>query len=114
MNRKKAFLISLLLVSLLAAGGCKTDVNKWLKSASGQDEQPLVRAEVVFTDNKTLVTYLKTLGIEDQGKVYVGGSSSTNTYDAKGNITGVLNYQHVLYIKVLPAGSDEADKTNND
>jgi len=101
--RNRVLLVSLLLAAILLLSGCKLDTARLFKSASGKDEQPLIRAEVVFTDGKTLVTYLKTMGIEDGGKVYVGGSSSTNMYDPKGNITGVINYQHVLYIKVLPA-----------
>jgi len=113
LNRKNILMVSLLLATMLLLGGCKLDTAKLFKSAAGKDEQPLIKAEVVFTDGKTLVTYLKTLGIEDNGKVYVGGSSSTNTYDARGNITGVLNYQHVLYIKILPAVGKEGSAVNN-
>jgi len=105
--KTRILMVSLLLATILL-GGCRFDTAKVFKSATGKDEQPLIRAEVVFTDGKTLVTYLKTMGIEDSGKVYVGGSSSTNMYDAKGNITGVINYQHVLYIKILPAKSEAA------
>lgn len=109
MTRMRILMVSLLLAAMLLLSGCKVDTAKLLKSATGKAEQPLIRVEIVFTDNKTLVAYLKTMGIEDSGKVYVGGSSSTNMYDAKGNITGVLNYQHVLYIKVLPAKSAASD-----
>lgn len=103
MKRKRILLISLLLVSILLLSGCEFDTARLFKSATGQDEQQLIKAEIVFVDGKTLVAYLKNLGIEDSGKVYVGGASSTNIYDAKGNITGAMNYQHVLYIRILPA-----------
>lgn len=107
MARKKVFCISLVLAGMLMLAGC--GAGNMFKSAAGEDEQPLIKAEVVFTDGKTLVTYLKTMGIEESGKVYVGGSSSTNMYDAKGNVVGALNYQHVLYIRVLPAKSGIGD-----
>lgn len=110
MTRKRVFCLSLILVGMLILAGCGLNTGNLTKSA-GEDEQPLIKAEIVFTDGKTLVTYLKTMGIEENGKVYVGGSSSTNMYDAKGNITGVINYQHVLYIKILPAKSGTADTT---
>lgn len=108
MKRKRTLLISLLLVSVLLMSGCEFNTTRLFKSATGQEEQPLIKAEIVFTDGKTLVAYLKDLGIEDTGKVYVGGASSTNIYDAKGNITGVLNYQHVLYIRILPTKTSVA------
>ncbi|MGE5390002.1 MAG: hypothetical protein ACM3PE_02950 [Deltaproteobacteria bacterium] len=109
MTRNRILLVSLLLAAVLLSG-CKFDTGKLFKATS-QDDQPLIKAEIVFTDGKTLVTYLKDLGVEDTGKVYVGGSSSTNMYDAKGNITGVLNYQHVIYIKILPSKAGAAGTT---
>lgn len=104
MTRKRVLCLSLVLAAMLMLGGCSA--GNPFKSATDEGEQPLIKAEVVFTDGKTLVTYLKTMGIEESGKVYVGGSSSTNMYDVKGNIVGTLNYQHVLYIRVLPAKSE--------
>jgi len=111
LNRKRILDICLLLASLLLSG-CNFDTGRLFKSATGQDEQPLIKAEIVFTDGKTLVTYLKDLGIEDTGKVYVGGASSTNLYDAKGNIIGAFNYQRVLYIKILPPKSNAEGSAN--
>lgn len=62
----------------------------------------LIKVEITFTDDKTLVGYVKELGIEQQGgKVYVGGSSLNYLYDKNGNIVGAFNYQRVLFMKII-------------
>ena len=70
----------------------------------------LLKVEIFFTDDKTLVGYVKQLGIEQQGKVYVGGSSLNYLYNENGEIIGSYNYQRVLYIKILPHEEEEANK----
>lgn len=107
MTRKRVLGLSLVLVAMLMLGGC--NAGNPFQPANGEKEQPLIKAEVVFTDGKTLVTYLKTMGIEESGRVYVGGSSSTNMYNAQGDVIGTINYQHVQYIKVLPAKPETSD-----
>jgi hypothetical protein len=73
-----------------------------------QPEPQLIQVELFFTDKETLVTYVKGLGIEEEGKVFAGGSSMNYIYDKEGNVIGAFNYQRLIYAKILdPAAMAE-------
>jgi len=99
-KKKSVVIVCLLLLTVMVLSGCNVDVRNLLKTDKNEDK--LVKVEVVFTDGQTLVTYVKSLGLESDARVYVGGASTNNFYDARGNIAGAFNYQRVLYIKILP------------
>ena len=60
-----------------------------------------MKAEIHFSDKDIVTGYIRNLGVEDVGKVYVGGASLNYIYDQEGNIVGSYNYQRVEYIKLL-------------
>lgn len=93
-------LITLVLAFLLSSSGCSADFSKWEMKKKSKPE--LIKVQIVFTDNQSLTGYIKSLGIEEDAKVYVGGASVNYLYDKNGNIIGSYNYQRVLYIKILP------------
>ncbi|MGR6836086.1 hypothetical protein [Syntrophomonas erecta] len=98
---KRRFVAALLIIFILIMfTGCQENMGRLLERPAG--EPKLIKVEIVFTDDKKLVGYVKNLGVEDEGKVYVGGSSRNYLYDAAGNIIGSFNYQRVLYMKILP------------
>jgi hypothetical protein len=110
MKRKRIFLACLLLIAVASLSGCDVNARNLLNSS--QEKDKFVRVEIVFTDEQKLVTYLKDLGLESDARIYVGGASTNNFYDARGNIIGAFNYQRVLYIKILPEG--EGDNNRGD
>lgn len=100
-KKKLVFLVmTFLLLGFLS--GCEMDWGRLTKPIH-EDKNQLIRVEIHFTDDETLIGYVKTLGIEPEGRIYVGGSSSNYLYDARGRIVGAFNYQRVLYMKILPA-----------
>jgi len=107
------FLYLLLVLPLL--GGCQgLDWGRLLDKDSGEENQ-LIHVRVVFTDGEYTETYVRSLAIEEDSKVYVGGSSTNYMYNARGQVVGAFNYQRVLYITILPeekigAAKDEIGK----
>ncbi len=108
MRVKKFITPVLLLLFLLPLGGCSYDFSEILGMPSGNNQPELIKAEIFFTDGQTLKTYIKDLGIQQDGKVYVGGSSLNYLYDARGNIVGSYNYQRVLFIKIISSQDEES------
>jgi len=105
---KRLFLIaSFLTLFTLVSSGCDSNLQNLFHSSTKNDGKELIKAEIVFTDGERLEGYIKDLGIESDGKMYVGGSSLNYIYDADGNVVGSYNYQRVLYIKILPEKKDE-------
>ncbi len=104
----KKYLIGLLILLLFVAG-CNSQFSNIIPDKKHMNDD-LLKVEIFFTDDKTLVGYVKQLGIEQQGKVYVGGSSLNYLYNENGEIIGSYNYQRVLYIKILPHEEEEANK----
>lgn len=100
MRIKRVFLIASLLIMLAFTCGCDTDWGRLLQSDS-EDEAQLFKAMIYFTDGATLEAYIKELGIEKDGTIYVGGSSLNYLYDRNGKVIGSYNYQRVLYIKII-------------
>jgi hypothetical protein len=104
---KRALAAVLLVLFMVGAAGCTTNMDSLLQIAKSP-EPPLIRVQIQFTDQKEMVCYVKSLGLEKDAQVYTGGTSSNNMYDRDGKIVGSYNYQHVLYMTVLPEeGSSE-------
>lgn len=102
MKRKRLIIVCCIITALLLIAGCNFDIKKLVQSPSEDQKDILIKVKIVFTDGESLETYVKNLGIDEMGKVYVGGSSLNYLYDSNGNIVGSYNYQRVLYIKILP------------
>lgn len=97
---KKSLLLPLILLIALYIGGCGFEIaDYWPRNE--EDKNPLIKVEITFTDDERLTGYVKNLGIEKDGTVYVGGSSLNYLYDKNGNIIGSFNYQRVLYMKII-------------
>lgn len=94
--------LAIVLLLGVLISGCQFDPGRLTRSA-GEGDEKLIRVEIVFTDDQTLIGYVKGLSIAPESKIYVGGSSTNYLYDAEGNIVGAYNYQRVLYMKILPA-----------
>lgn len=107
MKKAKGLMTFALVCSLLLVSGCNFDAQRLLQSSTVADEEKLFKAEIVFSSNDKIVAYIKSLGIEKNGQVYVGGASLSYLYDAQGNVTGSYNYQKVLYIKIISEKNKE-------
>jgi len=99
LSKSKYFAALLLLAGLLAAAGCGYDFKQLVKN--GEEEAPLMKVEIHFANNDDLTTYVKSLGVEKDGEVYVGGASVSYMYNEKGQIIGSYNYARVEYMKIL-------------
>jgi len=101
-QRVKVLLLAAALVIIMAAAaGCSGEPGSWLQKAKGPEPQ-LIKVHIQFTNQKDLVCYVKSLGIEKDAQVYTGGPSANNMYDRNGNITGSFNYQQVMYMEIVP------------
>lgn len=102
MRRFKSLLLAAALVMIMAAAaGCNGQLGSWLQKAKGPEPQ-LIKVHIQFTNQKDLVCYVRSLGIEKDAQVYTGGPSANNMYDRNGNITGTFNYQQVMYMEIIP------------
>ncbi|MEA4925352.1 MAG: hypothetical protein VB084_08590 [Syntrophomonadaceae bacterium] len=102
MNNIRSWIIGLILMLMLGGtSGCSGGIQSLFQKTKST-EPPLIRVQIQFTDQKQTICYLKSLGLEKDAQVYTGGPSANNMYDQDGNIVGSFNYQHVLYITVLP------------
>lgn len=90
----------IMLLFVFLVSGCNFDYHQ-LFTTEKKSEAPLIKAEIHFADAGTVTGYIRGLGVEDIGKVYVGGASLNYLYDQEGNIVGSYNYQRVDYIKIL-------------
>lgn len=99
LRKAKLLLMLVLLAGLLAASGCSYDFKQLLEVR--EEEPPLLKVELHFANNDNLTGYVKSLGVEKDGEVYVGGASVNYLYDEKGQIIGSYNYAKVEYIKIL-------------
>ncbi len=95
-------LAGLVIIFILLITGCNTPLADLIPRNQDNSVTDLIKVEITFTDDKTLVGYVKALGIEqEKGRVYIGGSSLNYLYDQKGNVIGAYNYQRVLYMKII-------------
>jgi hypothetical protein len=93
-------LLMLLLLAVLILSGCNYNYKQLFTNQ--KPEEKLIKAEVHFSETDKMVGYVKSLGLEENAKIYVGGASLNYLYDKQGNIIGSFNYQRVMYIKILP------------
>lgn len=98
---KRALLFLIMLLIVAAATGCNAQGGSWLPRTTSQ-EPALIRVHIQFTNQKDLVCYVKSLGLEKDAQVYTGGPSANNMYDRDGNVTGSFNYQQVMYMEIVP------------
>lgn len=103
--RRWTALSGVLVILLLMLSGCKINPDTWQKVTEKPKEPELIKVELVFTDRERMTCYVKGMGIEDNGQVYVGGSSVNYMYDRQGNIIGAFNYQRLIYMKLIPEGT---------
>jgi hypothetical protein len=102
LRRIKPWLAVLVLMLLIGGtSGCSGGIQSLLKNTQSP-EQPLIRVQIQFTDQQQTTCYVKSLGLEKTASVYTAGPSSNNMYDRDGNVVGSFNYQHVIYMSVLP------------
>lgn len=100
MIRLRQIAVAAVLLIALSITGCSQNFDaSWRHKKESEPE--LIKVMITFTDNQTLTGYIKSLGVEEDGKIYVGGSSLNYLYDVNGNIVGSYNYQRVLFIKIL-------------
>jgi hypothetical protein len=102
MARKYKFgLLLVLLLATLAVAGCKFNVQQiWQKTKP--DEPELLNVEMHFANREVIHGYVKNLGVDQEGKVYNGGSSVSYIYDQKGRIVGAFNYARLEYMLIIP------------
>jgi len=93
----------LLLVFLLGGAGCSSGSNwkDYLPKNQTQAE-PLLKVKIHFTNQREAVCYVKSLGLENNARLYQGGSSTNYMYDRDGQIVGSFNYQQVLFMDIIP------------
>ena len=107
MKNKGFSLILVLSVSLFFLWGCEFN-REALTGTSNDSETLLMYVEISFSDNEHLYGYVKTLGLEKDVKILVGGASVNNLYDKDGIVIATFNYARVNYIKIIsePITSD--------
>ncbi len=103
--RPRILVLTAILLSCLLLSGCNYNISELLGVPANSSEE-LIRVKIFFTDDQVLEGYIKDLGIQQEGRVYVGGSSLNYLYDAQGNIVGSYNYQRVLYIRIIPEAQE--------
>jgi len=100
-SRIKRVVLALLLVfTIIGVVGCNADYKQLLQKTKSSEE-PLIKVQIQFTDQKQTVCYVKSLGLEEKGQIYTGGASLNYMYDQEGKILGSFNYQRVIYMKIL-------------
>jgi len=99
---KKRILAALFLILFsIGMAGCNVNLQPLIQKAKSP-EAPLIRVQIQFTDQKQTTCYVRSLGLEENAQVYTGGPSSNYMYDRNGNILGSFNYQHVIYMNIIP------------
>lgn len=93
-------LLILLFLAMLMLSGCKLNVQQlWQKT---QPEEPaMLNVEMHFANGDVVVGYVKSMGIEEDGLVYNGGSSLSYIYNEQGKIVGSFNYARLEYMKLV-------------
>ena len=78
-------------------------------SGEEQEPPPLVKVEIAFRDGTRIQGYMRGLALGEDTTVFLGGQTTTNLYDADGEVAAVFNYAQVLYIKKI----DESTTPDN-
>lgn len=100
MKGKKILGALIFAVLLFGLGGC-TDWQSFISPVKEVDT-PLLHVEISFSENEHLTGYVKTMGLEEDVKIYVGGASVNHLYDKQGQVIATFNYARVNYIKLIP------------
>jgi len=85
---------------MMTAAGCKINFDQLLQKTQPPKAE-LIEVEIHFTSKDFTTAYVKSLGVEEDGEVYIGGASVNYLYDKNGKIIGSFNYARVEYIKIL-------------
>lgn len=99
-GRWRPIAVVCLIITVMLLGGCDFNYKKLFGDKTAEKPR-LVKVEIRFDSGDSLTGYVKDLGVGEEGVIYTGGSSANYLYDAGGNVTGVFNYHHVLYMRVL-------------
>jgi hypothetical protein len=102
MARKTSIiLLFVFLLITLSITGCQLNVQQlWQKAQPAEPE--LLNVEMHFANGDVVYGYVKSMGIDDEGEVYNGGSSINYFYDQQGRIIGSFNYSRLEYMKLIP------------
>jgi hypothetical protein len=100
--KTKGLILSMVLILAIVISGCGLDIKQLPAFTRADTQDELIKVEIVFTDGQTLKTYVRSLGIDNQSRVFIGGSSVNYFYDQQGQILGSYNYQRVLYMRIVP------------
>lgn len=107
MKKRLTVVLASIVVLVFVVGGCaKLNLPQ---SGKEQDLPPLVKVEIAFRDGTKIQGYVRGLALGEDSTVYIGGQTTTNLYDAKGEVTAIFNYAQVLYIKKI----DESTTPDN-
>lgn len=99
--KSKRLIVGIIMALAVFVLGCGMDINQLPGLNRSDIEDELIKVDIMFTDGQSLTTFVRSLGISNQGKVFVGGSSVSYFYDGNGNILGSYNYQRVLYMRIV-------------
>lgn len=114
-NFNKVIILLLILTSLYLLTGCDHHVLLPEKNgASAEHSSPLLQVEVHFDNNQVVTGYVKGLFMAEDETIYAGGPALKYLYDAEGNLTGCINYQRVLYVRLLKDNQAYADIPRDD
>ncbi|MGE5544441.1 MAG: hypothetical protein ACM3UW_05645 [Bacillota bacterium] len=114
MKKRLTLIITGVILISLVLGGC----TNWKLPQIGdnQDPPPLIKVNIVFRDGTTLQGYMRGLELGEDTTVFLGGQTTTNLYDADGEVSAIFNYAQVLYIKkvIENTSQDSAPLSNAD
>ncbi|NLG31963.1 MAG: hypothetical protein GX550_00400 [Syntrophomonadaceae bacterium] len=100
--KTKGLILSMVLILAIVISGCEMDIKQLPGFTRADTQEELIKVDIVFTDGQSLRAYVRSLGINSQSRVFVGGSSVSYFYNQQGEILGSYNYQRVLYMKIVP------------
>jgi hypothetical protein len=107
LKKRLTFVLSWIVILVFLVGGC-AEV-KLPPSGEEQEPPPLVKVEIAFRDGTRIQGYMRGLALGEDTTVFLGGQTTTNLYDADGEVAAVFNYAQVLYIKKI----DESTTPDN-
>lgn len=96
----KILVVLVLLLGMLTTAGCKLDFNQVLQKTQPKEAE-LIEVEIHFTSKDYTTAYVKSLGVEEDGEIYIGGASVNYLYDKNGKIIGSFNYARVEFIRII-------------
>ncbi|NLW44904.1 MAG: hypothetical protein GXY92_06940 [Syntrophomonadaceae bacterium] len=107
MKKRLTVVLACIIVLAFVVGGCADF--RLPQSRKEQELPPLVKVELAFRDGTKMQGYMRGLELGEDTTVYLGGQTTTNLYDANGEVAAVFNYAHVLYIKKIDESATPDD-----